>query len=186
MKGIYTRWEEQCRSTVLALYLYYEAWIPGLYLEFLSGVRCTLKTGSRETRNQEACLAVPENLPERLSVILPGVSSGECFEDLRRHVPLVSCDQLFRLFFRALLPSGVFRPFVIYSFYHPFSLHRMYFGSQSSGDVVVLKFDMHVYPSVMTFDEVKNLVAEYAIPLDLHPCVPPFGLTMNKLPVDKI
>ncbi|GJV82843.1 hypothetical protein Tco_1522741 [Tanacetum coccineum] len=136
--------------------------------------------------NQEACLAVPENLPECLSVILPGDSSGECFEDLRLHVPPVSYDQLFRLFFRVLLPSGVFHPSVINSFYHPFSLHHMYFGSQSSGDVVILKFDMHVYPSVMTFDEVKNLVAEYTIPLDLHPCVPPSGLTMNKLLVDKI
>ncbi|GJV82847.1 hypothetical protein Tco_1522745 [Tanacetum coccineum] len=76
-------------STVLALYLYYGAWIPGLYLVFLSGVRCTLKTRSRETRNQEACLAVPENLPERLLVILPGDSSGECFGDLRRQVVFI-------------------------------------------------------------------------------------------------
>ncbi|GKD21340.1 hypothetical protein Tco_1223043, partial [Tanacetum coccineum] len=47
---------------------------------------CTLKTGSRETRNQEAWLVVPENLPECLLVILPGDSSGECFGDLRRQV----------------------------------------------------------------------------------------------------
>ncbi|GKE32761.1 hypothetical protein Tco_1452083, partial [Tanacetum coccineum] len=66
---------------------------------------CILKTGSRETRNQEACLAVPNSLPESLSVIPPGDSSGACFRDLRRHVPPVSCDQLFRLFFQALLPS---------------------------------------------------------------------------------
>ncbi|GJV80765.1 hypothetical protein Tco_1516635 [Tanacetum coccineum] len=59
-------------------------------------------------------------------------------------------------------------------------------GSQSAGDDVVPKFDMHFYPSVMTSDKVKNVVAEYAIPLDLHPCVPPSGLTMNRLPVDKI
>nr|GEV14605.1 transposase (putative), gypsy type [Tanacetum cinerariifolium] len=59
-------------------------------------------------------------------------------------------------------------------------------GSQNDGDAVVPKFDMHVYPSVMTFDEVKNLIAEYAIPLDLHPYVPPSDLTMNRLPVDKI
>ncbi|GJX68467.1 hypothetical protein Tco_0304194 [Tanacetum coccineum] len=62
----------------------------------------------------------------------------------------------------------------------------MAFGSQIVGDVVVLKFDMHVYTSILTFDEVKNLVGEYAIPLDLHPCVPPFGLTMNRLLADKI
>ncbi|GJT90444.1 hypothetical protein Tco_1079289 [Tanacetum coccineum] len=62
----------------------------------------------------------------------------------------------------------------------------MSFGSQTVGDAVVLKFDMHIYTSVLTFDEVKSLVAEYAIPSDLHPCVPPSGLTMNRLPIDKI
>nr|GFA48009.1 hypothetical protein [Tanacetum cinerariifolium] len=45
---------------------------------------------------------------------------------------------------------------------------------------------MNVYTSVLTFNEVKNLAAEYIIPLDLHPCVPPSGLTMNRLPVNKI
>ncbi|GJY50572.1 hypothetical protein Tco_0441419 [Tanacetum coccineum] len=59
-------------------------------------------------------------------------------------------------------------------------------GSQTVGDAVVPKFDMHVYTSVLTSDEVKSLVAEYAIPSDLHPCVPPSGLTMNRLPIDKI
>ncbi|GJV97447.1 hypothetical protein Tco_1549024 [Tanacetum coccineum] len=48
-------------------------------------------------------------------------------------------------------------------------------GSQSVGDVVVPKFDMHIYTSVLTADEVKSLVEEYAAPLDLHPCVPPSG-----------
>ncbi|GJT03754.1 hypothetical protein Tco_0838216 [Tanacetum coccineum] len=62
----------------------------------------------------------------------------------------------------------------------------MSFGSQTVGDTVVPKFDMHVYTFVLTSDEVKNLVAEYAIPLDLRPCVPPSGLTMNRLPVNKI
>ncbi|GJV62326.1 hypothetical protein Tco_1468426 [Tanacetum coccineum] len=59
-------------------------------------------------------------------------------------------------------------------------------GSQTVGDAIIPKFDMHVYTSVLTLDEVKNLVAKYAIPLDLHPCVPPTSLTMNRLPVDKI
>nr|GEU60076.1 hypothetical protein [Tanacetum cinerariifolium] len=58
----------------------------------------------------------------------------------------------------------------------------MSFGYENIGDVVILKFDMHVYTS----DEVKNLIAKYAIPLDLYPCVPPSGLTMNRLPADKI
>nr|GEU35205.1 hypothetical protein [Tanacetum cinerariifolium] len=62
----------------------------------------------------------------------------------------------------------------------------MSFGSETVGDIVVSKFDMHVYNSILTFDEVKTLVTKYAIPLDLHPCVPPFGLNMNRLPVDKI
>ncbi|GKC09053.1 hypothetical protein Tco_1000663 [Tanacetum coccineum] len=62
----------------------------------------------------------------------------------------------------------------------------MSFGSHAAGDAVVLKFDMHVYTSVLTSDEVKNLAEEYAIPSDLHPCVPPSDLTMNRLPVDKI
>nr|GEU60223.1 integrase, catalytic region, zinc finger, CCHC-type, peptidase aspartic, catalytic [Tanacetum cinerariifolium] len=137
---------------------------------------------SRETRDQEACLALPEGLSESLR----GDSSDASFGDLRRRVPPVSCDQLFRLFFQAILPSGVFRPSVFYSFYLPFSLHHMSSGSQNAGDAVVPKFDMHVYPSVMTSDEVKNLVAKYAIPLDLHPYVPPSDLTMNRLPVEKI
>ncbi|GKA95097.1 hypothetical protein Tco_0817135 [Tanacetum coccineum] len=59
-------------------------------------------------------------------------------------------------------------------------------GSQSAGDAVISKFDMHVNPSVLSFDKVNSLVAEYAIPSDLHPCVPPSGLTMNRLPTDKI
>ncbi|GJU47559.1 hypothetical protein Tco_1204825 [Tanacetum coccineum] len=56
----------------------------------------------------------------------------------------------------------------------------------SVGDVVILKFDMHANPSVLSSDEVNSLVAEYAIPSYLHPCVPPSGLTMNRLPADKI
>nr|GEU87493.1 hypothetical protein [Tanacetum cinerariifolium] len=62
----------------------------------------------------------------------------------------------------------------------------MSFGPQTAGNAVVPKFDMQVYTSVLTPDEVKNLVAKYAIPLDLYLCVPPSSLTMNKLPVDKI
>nr|GEW19593.1 hypothetical protein [Tanacetum cinerariifolium] len=75
-------------------------------------------------------------------------------------------------------------PFIVLTFLFP--LYYMSSGPQTAGDVVVLKFNMHVYTSVLTPNEVKNLVAEYAIPFDLHPCVPPSGLTMNRLPVDKI
>ncbi|GJU88216.1 hypothetical protein Tco_1300639 [Tanacetum coccineum] len=59
-------------------------------------------------------------------------------------------------------------------------------GSQTTSDAVISKFDIHVYTFFPTFDEVNNLFAEYVIPLDLHPCVPPSGQTMNRLPVDKI
>nr|GEV78786.1 hypothetical protein [Tanacetum cinerariifolium] len=62
----------------------------------------------------------------------------------------------------------------------------MYFGPQTVGEDVISKFDMHVYTCVLTTDEVKNLVAEFSIPFDLHPCVPPSDLTMKRLPVDKI
>ncbi|GKC05986.1 hypothetical protein Tco_0997596 [Tanacetum coccineum] len=62
----------------------------------------------------------------------------------------------------------------------------MSFESQTVGDAIVPKFDMYVHTSALTSDEVKNLVVEYAIPLDLHPCVPPSSLTMNRLPIDKI
>ncbi|GJS72810.1 hypothetical protein Tco_0705651 [Tanacetum coccineum] len=85
-----------------------------------------------------------------------------------------------RLFF--LQVRFVFLSFILFTF--SLSLHHLASGSQTVGDDVVPKFDMNVYTSVLTFDEVKSLVAEYAIPLDLHPCVPPSGLTMNRLPAD--
>nr|GEU91095.1 hypothetical protein [Tanacetum cinerariifolium] len=91
------------------------------------------------------------------------------FEDFADNVPVT-----FRVHFVLLL-------FILFTF--PFFLHHMSSGSQNPGDVVVSKFDMHVYTSVLTSDEVKNIVAEYATPLDLHPCVPP---SMNRLSVDKI
>ncbi|GKC01107.1 hypothetical protein Tco_0987243 [Tanacetum coccineum] len=93
---------------------------------------------------------------------------------------------LSRPFLWILLPSGAFRPSKVCSFDLPFPLHHMSFGSQSVGDPVVPKFDMHIYTSVLTADEVNSLVKEYAIPLDLRPCVPPYTLTMNKLLKDKI
>ncbi|GKC31354.1 hypothetical protein Tco_1038648 [Tanacetum coccineum] len=61
----------------------------------------------------------------------------------------------------------------------------MSFGSQSVGDLVVTKFDMHIYTSVLTAEGVNSLAQEYAIPLDLRPSVPPSTLTMNNLPEDK-
>ncbi|GJU18295.1 hypothetical protein Tco_1146261 [Tanacetum coccineum] len=52
---------------------------------------------------------------------------------------------------------------------------------ESSQAVVFLKFDMHIYTSIMTEGELKDAVSEYCIPADLHPRLPPPSLTMNKL-----
>nr|GEW32558.1 hypothetical protein [Tanacetum cinerariifolium] len=113
-------------------------------------------------RTRSMCVVpvrLPKHSPEGLSEISSGCSGGL---------------------------SGASRPFAVYTFYLSFSPHHMSSGSESVGDVVVPKFDMHVYTFVLTSGEVKNLVAEYAIPLDLYPCVPPSGLTMNMLSADKI
>ncbi|GJY83168.1 hypothetical protein Tco_0496544 [Tanacetum coccineum] len=59
-------------------------------------------------------------------------------------------------------------------------------GSQSAGEPVLPKFDMHTYTSNLTVDDVNSLVKEYAIPLDLRPRVPPSTLTMNNLPANRI
>nr|GEY48906.1 hypothetical protein [Tanacetum cinerariifolium] len=52
---------------------------------------------------------------------------------------------------------------------------------KSSQVVVLLKFDMHVYTSILTTKELKEAITEYCIPTDLHPRLPPPDLTMNKL-----
>ncbi|GJV26973.1 hypothetical protein Tco_1383421 [Tanacetum coccineum] len=183
------------------------AWSLELYLGLLSGVRCTLGTQSREIGDQVVC-GLPSGYAFRIR--LPSTPFGY----LRRHVPPVSCDQLLggrmilnlfqlfpvcvlygffwegggadRPFLRILLPSSAFRPSSVYSFELPFPLPPMSSGSQSAGDPIVPKFDMHIYTSVQTVDEVNSLVKEYAIPLDLRPCVPPSTPTMNNLPRDKI
>ncbi|GKC82052.1 hypothetical protein Tco_1137769 [Tanacetum coccineum] len=48
--------------------------------------------------------------------------------------------------------------------------------------VVFPKFDMHIYTSELTSSELGKAIEEYDIPLDLHPHLPPLGMTMNKLP----
>nr|GEZ82146.1 hypothetical protein [Tanacetum cinerariifolium] len=48
------------------------------------------------------------------------------------------------------------------------------------------KFDMHVYISEMTSEELEDAIREYGIPLDLHPQLPPPDLTMDKLPSEFI
>ncbi|GJU98222.1 hypothetical protein Tco_1327493 [Tanacetum coccineum] len=53
---------------------------------------------------------------------------------------------------------------------------------EGSRAVVIPKFDMHIYTFELTFAELKEAIDEYCIPLDLHPCLPHPGMTMNKLP----
>ncbi|GJU14897.1 hypothetical protein Tco_1142863, partial [Tanacetum coccineum] len=53
---------------------------------------------------------------------------------------------------------------------------------ESSRVVVLPKFDMHIYTSELTSSELKEAIDEYCIPLDLHPRLPPLGMTMNRLP----
>ncbi|GJW03501.1 hypothetical protein Tco_1562357 [Tanacetum coccineum] len=52
---------------------------------------------------------------------------------------------------------------------------------ESSRAVVMPKFDMHTYTSILTTKELKEVITEYCIPTDLHPRLPPPGLTMGKL-----
>nr|GEW13437.1 transposase (putative), gypsy type [Tanacetum cinerariifolium] len=52
----------------------------------------------------------------------------------------------------------------------------------SSKAVVFPKFDMYVYTSELTSSELKATVADYLIPTDLHPRLPPQGMTMDRLP----
>ncbi|GJS19164.1 hypothetical protein Tco_0447796 [Tanacetum coccineum] len=54
---------------------------------------------------------------------------------------------------------------------------------ESSMAVVFPKFDMHIYTSERTSSELGKVVEEYGMPLDLHPRLPPLGMTMNKLPL---
>ncbi|GJS27244.1 gypsy type transposase [Tanacetum coccineum] len=44
---------------------------------------------------------------------------------------------------------------------------------ESSKAVVLPKFDMHIYTSELTSEELKTAVNEYCIPMDLHPRLPP-------------
>ncbi|GJT23750.1 hypothetical protein Tco_0893687 [Tanacetum coccineum] len=53
---------------------------------------------------------------------------------------------------------------------------------KSSRVVVLPKFDMHIYTSDLTSSELKEVVEEYCIPLDLHPRLPHPDMTMNRLP----
>ncbi|GKC84406.1 hypothetical protein Tco_1140123 [Tanacetum coccineum] len=52
---------------------------------------------------------------------------------------------------------------------------------ESSRAMVMPKFDMHTYTSIFTTKDLKEAIMKYCIPTDLHPCLPPPGLTMDKL-----
>ncbi|GJX42882.1 hypothetical protein Tco_0257872 [Tanacetum coccineum] len=53
---------------------------------------------------------------------------------------------------------------------------------ESSKAVVLPKFDMHIYTSELTSEKLKTTVNEYCILMDLHPRLPPPGMTMDRLP----
>ncbi|GJU66505.1 hypothetical protein Tco_1252764 [Tanacetum coccineum] len=58
--------------------------------------------------------------------------------------------------------------------------------SCSAEVVVVPKFDMQCHESLMTAKDVKSLARKYNVPLDLHPCAPTEGWTMDKFPEEVI
>ncbi|GJW11474.1 hypothetical protein Tco_1577301 [Tanacetum coccineum] len=58
--------------------------------------------------------------------------------------------------------------------------------SCSTEVAIVPKFDMPHHQSSMSAKDVKSLVRKYNIPLDLHPCAPYDGWTMDKSPEEVI
>ncbi|GJV81685.1 hypothetical protein Tco_1517555 [Tanacetum coccineum] len=56
----------------------------------------------------------------------------------------------------------------------------------SAEAVVVPKFDMPLHQSLISSKDVKNLTRKYNILLDLHPCTPTEGWTMDQLPEEHI
>nr|GEW54729.1 hypothetical protein [Tanacetum cinerariifolium] len=56
---------------------------------------------------------------------------------------------------------------------------------ESSKAVVLPKFDMHIYNSELTLEELKNAITEYCIPMDLYPLPLHPGMTMDMLPSRK-
>ncbi|GKE31915.1 hypothetical protein Tco_1451237 [Tanacetum coccineum] len=57
---------------------------------------------------------------------------------------------------------------------------------ESSTSVVIPKFDMQIYTSSLTLEELNQAIKEFYIPTDLRPRLPSPDLTMNKLPNDVI
>ncbi|GJW60923.1 hypothetical protein Tco_0110258 [Tanacetum coccineum] len=57
---------------------------------------------------------------------------------------------------------------------------------ESLRPVVIPKFDMHIYTSTLTLEELSQAMREFCIPTDLCPRLPSPDLTMNKLPDDVI
>nr|GEU45334.1 hypothetical protein [Tanacetum cinerariifolium] len=55
-------------------------------------------------------------------------------------------------------------------------------ASESSKAVVIPKFDMHIYTFEHTSSEMETAIEENCIPADLHPRLPPPGMTMNRIP----
>nr|GEU74074.1 hypothetical protein [Tanacetum cinerariifolium] len=53
---------------------------------------------------------------------------------------------------------------------------------EGSKAVVLPKFNTHIYTFEMTLEKLKTTINEYCIPMDLHPRLPPPGMTMDRLP----
>ena len=58
-------------------------------------------------------------------------------------------------------------------------------GRPSKPDVIP-KFDMHIHTSKLSQSDLDDLIAKYEIPAELHPMLPDPGMTMDKLPRNKI
>nr|GEW90607.1 hypothetical protein [Tanacetum cinerariifolium] len=57
---------------------------------------------------------------------------------------------------------------------------------ESSQPVVILKFDIYIYTSTLTLEELNEAINKFSVSLELRPRLPPPELTMNKLSYDVI
>ncbi|GKF58954.1 hypothetical protein Tco_0175740, partial [Tanacetum coccineum] len=78
----------------------------------------------------------------------------------------------------------IYRPAIYSGMYYPgmSGSEPGEMAPESSKAVVLPKFDMHIYTSELTSDELKTTINDYCIPMDLHPRLPPPVITMDRLP----
>ncbi|GJX23382.1 hypothetical protein Tco_0227827, partial [Tanacetum coccineum] len=135
--------------------------------------------------SEESEAKVPENKKERRVSLVSGCD------------PRPSSDvrvSLVRVIWEDMMSSGsgssekvYIHPLFILSYRcTPFRYLENIVEESGAADVIVPKFDMHCHESKMTGKYVKLLARKYNIPLDLHPCAPTEGWTMDELPEDHI